>query len=209
MPIYDHNGSVLSEIGKLYDYNGSTLSQIGKVYDNNGSANSLIYNAQSPSSAIILNGTDQITSITNGWHIWYSMYAYLYKFGTYNGATGVCLSFNNASNGFGLCHTNNKIEISGWSNLNLDYYWQSGYGDAEKGPGRIYIGLVTSVTYGDIPTTDWTVYNSVWKDTNTSGSGTLSVNVGSISGSYYVLAYRKNGDGKKTFTTVFKKIYFS
>lgn len=46
MPIYDHNGSATTEIGKLYDNNGSANTQIGKVYDNNGSANSLIYSAE-------------------------------------------------------------------------------------------------------------------------------------------------------------------
>lgn len=46
MPLYDYNGSVNTEIGKLYDHDGTANHQIGRVYDYNGSANSLIYSAE-------------------------------------------------------------------------------------------------------------------------------------------------------------------
>ena len=46
MPIYDHNGTTNSEIGKIYDYDGTTNSQIGKIYDYDGTTERLIYTAE-------------------------------------------------------------------------------------------------------------------------------------------------------------------
>ncbi len=46
MGIYDNNGTVNTQIGKVYDNNGTVNTQIGKVYDNNGTTNSLIYSAE-------------------------------------------------------------------------------------------------------------------------------------------------------------------
>ena len=62
MPIYDYNGSVDTEIGKIYDYNGSVNTQIGYVYDYNGTANSLIYTAS------------KIISTGGSWNTWQGSY---------------------------------------------------------------------------------------------------------------------------------------
>lgn len=48
MAIYDYNGTISTEIGKLYDYDGTTNYQIGKVYDFDGTTNSLIYTFGDP-----------------------------------------------------------------------------------------------------------------------------------------------------------------
>lgn len=222
MPIYDNDGTANREIGKLYDYNGSANTQIGKVYDNNGTTNSLIYNYQSPTTQVIFNGTNQVSAITGGWSMPITYYRYFseiinngqgveYKLGT---QTGIAMSYSgNNPTGRGVAQTNSKIAISGWTYLNLDYYWQGGFGAAAEGPGYIYIGLSSTklTDWSDNnrnwePT--WVKVNSVWRN-NSSGTGTLSCNISDIDGSYYVAGYRKNGDGSKTFTTVFKKIYFS
>lgn len=57
MPIYDHDGSARTEIGKLYDYNGSAAAQIDKVYDYDGSANHLIYQSAVPFSVGSISAT--------------------------------------------------------------------------------------------------------------------------------------------------------
>lgn len=64
MPIYDYDGAIKYEIGKLYDNDDVANHQIGKVYDNNGTTNSLIYN--SAPEYLFFDG-DEYTDFTGGW----------------------------------------------------------------------------------------------------------------------------------------------
>ena len=43
MPIYDNNGAVNAQIGKIWDNDGTTNRQIGEIYDNDGTTNNLIF----------------------------------------------------------------------------------------------------------------------------------------------------------------------
>ena len=58
MPIYDFDGAVHTEVGKLFDFDGTAKHQIGKVHDHDGTASSLIYSAE----------TEALTSYAWGGH---------------------------------------------------------------------------------------------------------------------------------------------
>lgn len=56
MPIYDNNGTVNAQIGKIWDNDGTTNRQIGKIYDNDGTTNSPIFSATIPPTFLYQNG---------------------------------------------------------------------------------------------------------------------------------------------------------
>ena len=170
MPIHDHNETTSTQIGAIYDDNGTTLTQIGKVYDNNGTANTLIY-----SSDMTLFDAGKTVEYTGGWNTAISSGA------SFNFIVGKKLQIqqiNSAASTSAKIISKAKIAISGFSALKFTY-------TATKGGNGTF-------TFGLSPvTTDWDVYDTAANLTryarlSTGGSGTASVNVSGVSGSYYV-----------------------
>ena len=64
MPIYDNNGTVNAQIGKIWDNDGTTNRQIGKIYDNDGTTNSPIFSATIP-TFLYQNGAPDGESFIN------------------------------------------------------------------------------------------------------------------------------------------------
>lgn len=46
MPIYDHNGATLTQLGKLYDSDGSVSRELSHLYDHNGATKSEIFSSE-------------------------------------------------------------------------------------------------------------------------------------------------------------------
>lgn len=170
MPIFDHNGTASTQIGKVFDNNGTASTQIGKVFDNNGTANTLIY-----SSDMTLFDAGKTVEYTGGWNTAISSGA------SFNFIVGKKLQIqqiNYLASTSAKIISKAKIAISGFSTLKFTY-------TATKGGNGTF-------TYGISPvTTDWDVYDTATNLTkytrlSSSGSGTASVNVSGVSGSYYV-----------------------
>lgn len=184
MPIYDNDGTTNYQIGKLYDNDGTTSTQIGKVYDNNGTANTLIY-----SSDMTLFDAGKTVEYTGGWNTAISI-------GTsFNFIVGQKLQIqqiNYAASTSAKIISKAKIAISGFSALKFTY-------TATKGGNGTF-------TYGISPvTTDWDVYDTATNLTkytrlSASGSGTASVNVSGVSGSYYVRLSVFDSTGNSTLS---------
>ena len=66
MPIYDFDGVVKAEVGKVYDNDGSANHQIGKVFDYNGTASSLIYSAETVLQNFLTKQVDHNAMIDAG-----------------------------------------------------------------------------------------------------------------------------------------------
>lgn len=171
MPIHDHNGTTSTQISKIYDDNGTTLTQIGKVYDNNGTANTLIYSSE----VILFNGTTA-AEYTGGWNS--AVVAGEGAGFTLSGSALKIQQTNYASTTSAKIISKAKIAVSGATTLKFTY-------TATKGGNGTF-------TFGLSPvTTDWDVYDTAANLTryarlSTGGSGTASVNVSGVSGSYYV-----------------------
>ena len=170
MPICDNNGVTSTQIGTIYDNNGTTSTQIGKVYDDNGTANTLIY-----SSDMTLFDAGKTVEYTGGWNTAISNGA------SFNFIVGKKLQIhqiNYLASTSAKIISKAKIAISGFSALKFTY-------TATKGGNGTF-------TFGLSPvTTDWDVYDTAANLTryarlSTGGSGTASVNVSGLSGSYYV-----------------------
>ena len=170
MPVHDHNGTTSTQISKIYDNNGTTSTQIGKVYDNNGTANTLIY-----SSDMTLFDAGKTVEYTGGWNTAISSGA------SFNFIVGQKLQIqqiNYAASTSAKIISKAKIAISGESTLKFTY-------SATKAGNGVFTFAITPVT------TDWDVYDTAANLTryarlSTGGSGTASVNVSGLSGSYYV-----------------------
>lgn len=170
MPIYDHNETTATPISMVYDNNGTTATQIGSVYDNNGTTSTPIY-----TSEVVLFDTGKTVDYTGGWNVAIS--------------SGSAVTFivgqslkieqtNYAASTSAKIISKAKIAISGASTLKFTY-------SATKGGNGTFTFGITSVT------TDWDVYNTSanlvkYTRLSASGSGTASVNVSGVSGSYYV-----------------------
>nr|DAP22400.1 MAG TPA: hypothetical protein [Bacteriophage sp.] len=170
MPVHDHNGTTSTQISKIYDNNGTTSTQIGKVYDNNGTANTLIF-----SSDMTLFDAGKTVEYTGGWNTAIVSGA---SFTFIVGQQLKIQQINYAASTSAKIISKAKIAISGFSTLKFTY-------TATKGGNGTF-------TFGLSPvTTDWDVYDTAANLTryarlSTGGSGTASVNVSGISGSYYV-----------------------
>ena len=170
MPIHDHNGTISAQISKIYDNNGTTSTQIGKVYDNNGTANTLIF-----SSDMTLFDAGKTVEYTGGWNTTIVSGA---SFTFIVGQQLKIQQLNYAASTSAKIISKAQIAISGFSTLKFTY-------TATKGGNGTFTFGITTVT------TDWDVYDTSTNLTrfarlSASGSGTASVNVSGISGSYYV-----------------------
>ena len=132
MAIYDNDGTATREIGKLYDNDGTTSYQIGKAYDNDGTNSYLIYTANAPETATILNYSDQVSGITGGWKFG-NKGGYAYHQGWVSGDNAWVMRYSGSNwSGAGWMETNSKIYISGYSKLRLKLRTERGYGDCVK-----------------------------------------------------------------------------
>ena len=176
MAIYDIDATTTREIGKVYDNDGTTMHQIGKVYDNNGTTNSLIYQ----SSLDILNLTEGI-DITGGMtHVG-------------NG------SLSKVSDGYKVTHdveeidgvgdysmyTKNMINLS--EITTLTFTLTNNFNFASSKESGIYL-LTYEPSWMTAEVSSYTSKVAFWShnEAATAGTFTKSLNVASLSGSYYI-----------------------
>lgn len=226
MAIYDNNGTTSYEIGKLYDNDGTTSYQIGNAYDNDGTNSYLIYTANAPETATILNYSDQVSGITGGWKFG-NKGGYAYHQGWVSGDNAWVMRYSdNNWSGAGWMETNSKIYISGYSKLRLKLRTERGYGDATKGNGYVYIALKNNASSGgenasyycggtpdhpwgngwDSDNTNPVKYYQRWFGDN--GETTIDLDISGVDGLYYVQIGRYNQTAYATFTTFFYTLTF-
>lgn len=164
MAVYDNNGTTNSEIGKLYDHDGTASHQIGKVYDFDGTTDSLIYSAEQ----YLFN------------------YGLVSGYGWTAGRNGTINSDNlrvweTATDFYSLVNTTDKVDLTGWSTL-------KGYALFNNSTyigGHVGLGVNTSVS-----TRNWTRVDSIDSTASTADTyQTFTVDISSLSGSYYVIPY--------------------
>ena len=116
MAIYDNDGTIDYELGKVYDNDGTADYQIGKVYDNDGTADSLIYTAEK----VLYNRGDLCTDITGGWSTskysadgWHTSNITMSKAAE---SLNTTLSKDD-DNMCGSFFTTNKVDLTGYSKL--------------------------------------------------------------------------------------------
>lgn len=185
MALYDNNGTASTQIGKVYDNNGTTNTQIGKIYDNNGTTSSLIYTADQT----FFNGTTAC-DYTGGWAgkcVTGTSVAF-----TTSGASLSMQQTNYADTTAAKIISNNPIAISGASTLKFTY-------SATRAGNGVFTFGITTVT------TDWDVYDTATNLTkyyriSAGGSGTASVNISGISGSYYIRMSVFDSTGNSTLS---------
>lgn len=160
MPIYDNDGTTNYQIGKLYDNDGSTNYQIGKVYDNDGTTGYLIYTGE----AILFPGT---SDYSGGWSTAGVTSSNADVSDTHLGANA---SYN-ATNG--KVYSTQKISMDGFSKITFNVP----YGNFA---GQVIVGIAS--TTGVYTTgSAWTKYVQV------TATGDWSIDVSSVTGSYYVI----------------------
>lgn len=208
----------------LKRWNGNKFITLGGALYQNGIAIQN-YKALSPDPALILNLSDQVTSVTGGWNIGgIDGHAYEQAYNSYQEAW--VMSYDGHSwAGAGWMQTVNKIKISGYSKLRLTGSCHRGYGDADKGDGYVYIALVTQPSGsganatgycgGDpshiLPTISSYATQTAVKVTQgyySNNDIVLDLDVSDIDGEYYIQIGRYNQSGYDTFTSFFKWVEF-
>lgn len=103
---------------------------------------------------------------------------------TYNTST---VKISGHTSSYGSVFTKNKINISNYKTINFVV-------TATSNSGTCRVGVTTSNSYG---------YTGTYKDISSKASGTVSIDISSLTGNYYV-AIEIDGNRTKTFS----KIYF-
>ena len=165
MPLYDNNGSVNTEIGKIYDNNGIANSPIGYAYDNNGTTSSLVY--QDIKELFNMGNVDAIFTVSDQ----------QYTSASVDTATGLRHYKYNAN---GISNTSisstTTISMSGWKYLNIQVTLRTWPGTN----GGISLSLNTTRTPN--------VFNGPWTErVMITDTGLFRINLASFQGSYYVV----------------------
>lgn len=216
MPIKDYDATTSYDIKEVRDYDATTYYKIKEVCDYDATTNYLIYNAQSPETPTLLNDSDQVTSITGGWTIHdIEEHAYMngYLSSGVDGVSGWGMSYNGQNKlGQGWMVTKNKVNISGWNYLRLNFYFKRGYGDATAGAGNVYIALTNTRDYvggskdDDSHDSSKAPYYKFSTHTNSSGYTSIPLDVSAVDGEYYIQVGRYNESSYQPFSTMFQKV---
>lgn len=166
MPIYDWNGTNNNEIAKLYDWDDTINHEIGKVYDWDGTSNHLIYSAETE----YFNGGAKVAYTTyNRYHNGES-YAAILTVGT-----TIYSKLNNSTDQTIIRFTANLTNIK-----TLSFVFDS---VSLQNNGTLFVGVST---YTDMGTPDVFITSQWTKYTTVRSSGTKTVDVSSLSGTYQI-----------------------
>lgn len=167
MPIYDNDGTTSKQISALYDNAGASSIQIGYVYDNDGTTDHLIYT----SAQYLFNyGSVSGVSWTMGRGAWLGA-----------DFIGVAETANDFAS---LAYTAQKIDLTKFSALKAYVKLRP----SNWTGGQTGIGVNANPT-----TTYWAKVTSI----NNTGDNadkffTLTVDISSLTGSYYIVPYCAN-----------------
>lgn len=166
MAIYDNDGTTNYIIGKLYDNNGTSNNQIGNVYDNDGTTNKLVYSAETE----YFNGGAKVAHTTYNYYHNGESYAAILTVGT-----TIYSKLNNSTDQTIIRFTANLTNIK-----TLSFVFDS---VSLKNNGTLFVGVSTYTDMGTpnvFITSQWTKYTTV------TSSGTKTVDVSSLSGTYQI-----------------------
>lgn len=174
MPIYDYDGTANNEIGRVYDNDGTANHQIGKVYDNDGTANSLIYSADG--------------------NVFPDM---AWTGGGANDGTVTSSSLTvelPAGQGYtnSKCYTSSKVDLTNYSKLIFVVSSFSGKGGNEE----FSVGIDTDTTTHN--------HSSYYKYLAVTKTGTYTLDISSVTGSYYIAisVWCSGNDRRFTVTSI-------
>ena len=172
----------------MFDNNGTSSTQIGKVFDNNGTTSTPIY-----TSEVMLYNAGSTSEYAGGWQ---SAVISGSSFDFTIGSKLEIKQVNYVASTSAKIYSKQKIAISGTSTLKFTY------SATKAGNGTFTFAITPS-------TTEWDVYDTSTNLTkftriSTSGSGTASVNVSGVSGSYYVRfsVFSSNGNSTLSVTKI-------
>lgn len=166
MAIYDNDGTSTREIGKLYDNDYTNTYQIGKVYDNDGTNTWLVYSAETE----YFNGGAKVAYTTYNYYHNGESYAAILTVGT-----TIYSKLNNSVDQTIIRFTANLTNIK-----TLSFVFNS---VSLQNNGTLLVGVST---YTDMGTPNAFI-NSQWtKYTTVTSSGTKTVDVSSLSGTYQI-----------------------
>lgn len=221
LQLFDCDGATIYPIKYIWDNNVTTSYQIKNIWDNDGTTSRLIYTLQSPDSPTLLNYDNQVTSITGGWETNnIGGYAYFQGYNTGNPSgtgwpAGWYFSFSgNNKAGQGWMYTKNKVNLSGWNKIILNFSYAQGYGAATMGTGVVYVALTNDKQYvggtvgNDGQTNNPVRYLSVYNSAS-SNTTSITLDISGIDGAYYINIGRYNSTGYATFTTMFHSVTLS
>lgn len=173
MPIYDNDGTSNYQIGTVYDNDGTANYRIGKVYDNDGTSNYLIYSTEmnALTEAAFISACTSGCSMTQS-----STQLYLYagygssSLSAWYAAAYIPINFSNYS----------KATVTYSYSGNYNRYMGFGFGTNTNFTDSTALSTVISVTF------DTGVYGAL--EANPTGSGTVVLDMSSLSGSGYFKA---------------------
>ena len=166
MPIYDWNGTNNNEIAKLYDWDDTINHEIGKVYDWDGTSNHLIYSAETE----YFNGGAKVAYTTYNYYHNGESYAAILTVGT-----TIYSKLNNSTDQTIIRFTANLTNIK-----TLSFVFDS---VSLQNNGTLFVGVST---YTDMGTPDVFITSQWTKYTTVRSSGTKTVDVSSLSGTYQI-----------------------
>ena len=177
MAIYDNDGTIDYELGRVYDNDGTADYQIGKVYDNDGTTNSLAYSAEVP----LYNRGDLCTDITGGWSTskysadgWHTTGISMSKAAESLNTT-LAKDDNNMCGSF---FTTNKVDLTGYSKLCVEATVTAN--STARTPFRY--GAYTAK-----PTADSRGTHAKYASSTTVTNGVLEVDISEITGPHYIV----------------------
>lgn len=157
----------------MYDNDGTTNSQIGKLYDNNGTTDSLIYTAEQ----VIYDAGVINTALVGG------LTAYAYKPGTSSstarkpdvtkGSNYIKVGLEYATALAGSYFVNNAIDLTNISYIKINV---SSIYIANTDNISVRLGVTTAKANNFTPT----------KHINITATGTVTLDVSSLSGTHYI-----------------------
>lgn len=173
MPIYDYDGTTNYQIGRVYDDDGTTHYQIGRVYENDGTTSHLIYSTEmnALTEAAFISACTSGCSMTQS-----STQLYLYAgygdswLSAWYAAAYIPINFSNYS----------KATVTYSYSGNYNRYMGFGFGTNTNFTDSSDLSTVIRVTF------DTGVHSAL--KMNPTGSGTVVLDMSSLSGSGYFKA---------------------
>ena len=161
MPIYDFDGAVHTEVGKLFDFDGTAKHQIGRVYDHDGTAAALLYSGET-------------AFFNSGAAVPFSTYEYQ---ADVNIGSTIQINHGAQDVGWGAAWTTDKQDLSGASKVTFTFDSVNNKGNCVL---RVGVGLDTGSSLNPFAGTGFVKYVDI------STAGTYSVDVSDLTGDYYI-----------------------
>ncbi len=130
MPIYEQNGSVLTEIGKIYELNGGLSHEINKAYEVNAGVYSEVYSGELPPYRPYWHGVNYSSSHYGSW--------YKNEQTTYGGYPCWWISpWSGSYSATAAIRSNTAVDFTGRKQIRVEAYTISGYGSSAASTPRV------------------------------------------------------------------------